>query len=281
MDHWVGLDLGSHVDYTAVSVLTRSLAINPATRMPMRDSRGCALYDWRLRAIHRFSLRTPYTEVADKAAKIAAMPELMPQPRVVVDSTGMGAACTEMVRTALRPYPDIELWGISITAGEGWRVVGRQALNCSKVQLVGAFREVLESGRFRVCKQPDGKPIPGAEVLKRELAAFKVKVSRLSNMELFGADSGQHDDCVLSVSLPVWAGSLPFMRMREMPEGDGDPHFRPRESAALAAEERAIRQAEEDAILREQDRENERMRAGRLERERLAHEDPDNDIFWT
>jgi hypothetical protein len=273
MDHWVGLDLGSHVDFTAASVLTRSLAIDPATRMPMRDSRGCALYDWRLRAIHRFSLRTPYTEVAASVARIAAMPELMPQPRVVVDATGVGVACVEMVRTALRPYPDIELWGVSITAGEGWRLVGRQALNCSKVQLVGSFREVLESGRFRVCKQTDGRPIPGAEVLKRELAAFKVKVSRLSNMEVFGADSGQHDDCVLSVSLPVWAGSLAFMRMREIPEGDRDPYFRPRESAALAAED--------DAIAREMGEQTERMRSERAERDRLAREDPDNDIFWS
>ena len=121
-------------------------------------------------------------------------------------------------------------------------------INCSKVQLVGSFREVLEAGRFRICRRHDGRPIRGADVLKRELSAFRVRMSRASN-ETFGADAGQHDDCVLSVSLPVWAGSLPFMRMRERLEGEDDPRYRVREASALEAEEEVIRKAEEEAPM--------------------------------
>ena len=236
--------------------LARSIAIDATTGFPMRDSRGGALYDWRLRGLLRFPLRTPYTEVARKAAKIAALRELRPQPRVVVDATGVGTACVELIRTAMRPYPDIEVWGISITSGESYRVVARHSINCSKVQLVGSFREVLEMSRFRVCRRHDGGPIRGAEVLKRELSAFRVRVSRASN-EVFGAEAGQHDDCVLSVSLPVWAGSLPWMRMRERFDGEDDPAFRVREHYALtredhkATEEEKIRAAEWEAMGRE------------------------------
>lgn len=282
MDYWIGLDLGSHVDYSAVSVLARSLAIDPRAKVPMRDSQGHALYDWRLRGLFRFPLRTPYVEVAAKAVRIAALPDLQPEPRVVVDATGVGTACVELVRTAMAPYPDIEVYGVSITSGEGWRVVGRHALNCSKVQLVGSFREVLEGGRFRICRRHDGMPTRGSDALKRELSAFRVRMSRASN-ETFGADAGQHDDCVLSVSLPVWAGSLAFMQMREWADGQADPGFRPREISALAVEEQAIRKAEQDAIDRELGRETDRTIADRtaaLARQKAAEDDFLNDDRW-
>ena len=193
-----------------------SLALWPSIR---RRSFPCGipgggLYEWRLRGLLRFPLRTPYPEVAAKVTRIAALPDLRPQPRVVVDATGVGTACVEIVRTAMRPYPDIEVWGVSITSGESSRVTGLHSLSCSKVQLVGSFRESLEGGRFKICRRHDGMPTRGADALRRELSAFRVKMSRASN-ETFGADAGSHDDCVLSVSLPVWAGSLAIMRMRE------------------------------------------------------------------
>jgi hypothetical protein len=259
VDYWCGLDLGSHVDYSAVSVLARSLAINPDTRHPVRDSRGRALYEWRLRGLYRFPHRTPYPEVAAKTARIASLPQLRPRPRVVVDSTGVGVACVEQVRTAMRPFPEIEVWGVSITSGEGWRVSGLHSLNCSKIQLVGSFREALEGNRFKVCLRGDGEPARGADVLRRELSAFKVKASKTSNNESFGADSGDHDDVVLSCSLPVWCGSLPFMTMRERSTRPDDPGYRPREMDALQAEEEMILADEQEAIDREEGKITARM----------------------
>jgi hypothetical protein len=282
MDHWCGIDLGSHVDYSAVSVLTRSLAVNARTGMPFRDSRKNALYEWRLRAISRFPLRTPYPQIAREIARVALMPELGPRPRVAVDATGVGVACLELIRTELAGSP-AEVWGVSITAGEGWRVIRRGELNASKVQLVGAFRATLESGRFRVSRNPDGSPIAGADVLEKELAAFKVKTSQRSDAEIFGADAGKHDDCVLSVSLPVLLGSLPFMRMREL-RGDDDQPFRPREASALEAEGRTIREAEQVALMRERGDETREMREARRAREKAFNADPFGpqwDHLWT
>jgi hypothetical protein len=251
MDYWIGCDLGSHVDFSAVSVLARSLSIDPRTGMPARDSKGDALYDWRCRALARFPLRTSYPLIARKIATIALMPELRPAPRVILDSSGVGIAVIELVRTELAAHPEVEVWGATITSGESWRVVRKHELNVSKVQLIGAFSACLHSGRFRVCRKPDGRPIDGADVLERELAAFKARQSKRSDAEIMGADTGQHDDAVLCCSIPVFAGSLRFMAMREFMEEDDDPRFRPREVAALGAEERMIRRAERAAMARE------------------------------
>jgi hypothetical protein len=276
LDNWIGVDLGQHVDFSAVTVLSRSIAVDPVTGYPARDSRGWAKYDWRLRGLRRFPLKTSYVEVARKVAAIASQARLRPQPRVVVDATGVGVACVETIRTALRPHPEIEVWGVSITSGEGWRIVHRHTMNCSKIQLVGAFREVLETERFKVCRFADGRLIRGVDVLKRELSAFRVRVSRASN-EVFGAESGQHDDCVLSVSLPVWAGSLPFMQMRERPDGDADPGFFRREMVAVTAEEAAIAKAEREALSSEQSGQADRNAEDRQRRQRELMRDDD---FW-
>ena len=249
MDHWIGVDLGSHVDFTAVAVLARSLAIKP-DGLPARSSRGDTLHDWRLRALKRFGLRTSYELIARSVADIALMPDLGAAPRVVVDGTGVGVAIVELIRGALARYPEIEVWSCSVTSGESWRVVRRGEINVSKIQLVSSFAAALHSGRFRVSHKPDGTPIDGADVLERELAAFKVKQSRRSDAELFGADQGKHDDAVACCSMPVFLGGL---RRFELVVDDFKA-MRPREVTAVgleASEEERIEAAEREALATE------------------------------
>ncbi len=248
-DCWVGLDLGKHVDYAAASVLGRSLAVNRATGLPFRNSRGGAIYRWDVIGLKRFPLRTPYTEVIAEVDKIVRRPELRPQPRLIVDATGVGIACLEMVRSAIG---GIDTWGVVITGGESWRMAGRGLLHAAKIQVTGAVREVLESERLKIAKDAKGRPIPGSDWLKRELTEFKATI-RKSGSETFGAESGAHDDMVLSIALPIWAGSLPIgpMRMRELEFGGDDPQFRAREAAAMAKERKAVEVAEIEALALE------------------------------
>jgi hypothetical protein len=249
MDHFIGIDLGSHVDYSAVSLLERSIAIR-RDGLPMRDTRGFLLYRWRLRGLYRFPLRTPYPVIAAKVARIASMGILRSAPRVCVDSTGVGVPILEMIRAACEPYEGVEVWGCSITGGEAWRVVGRHQLNCSKVQLVGALKAVLEDERFKLAWRVDGSMIRGASVLRAELRAFKVRMTQARN-ETFGGE-GAHDDCVLSISLPVLVGSLPFIQMREELAGADPGVFQPKEAEALKveAEEKEARRREEEKEAR-------------------------------
>jgi hypothetical protein len=66
------------------------------------------------------------------------------------------------------------------------------------------------------------------------------------------------------------------MQMRRLADHD-DPHLQGREAAALSAEEKAIREAEEDGLLVAQGKTNERIRA----RQQAAWDDPDNEIWWS
>jgi hypothetical protein len=246
MDFFIGCDLGSHVDYSAVSVLARSLTIEPGTGRPRRDTRGDLVYRWVVRALARFPLRTPYPTVARKIARIARMPELRGKVRVALDGTGVGIAVTSLVKDELQSHPEIEVWSVSISAGESFRVVRRGEMVCSKIQLIGAFAAALHSGRFRVARKANGKPIDGADLLEKELAAFKVRQSRRSDTEIMGSEGSQHDDCVLCCSVPVFLGGMRFLAMDQSIE-EPSARFRPVEADALAVEH----EAEQEALRRE------------------------------
>ncbi len=282
-DCWVGLDLGQFVDYACVQVLGRSIAINRETGLPWRDSRGGSLYRWDLIGMRRFPLRTPYTQIVSEVVKIATRPELRPKPRLIVDATGVGQGVLEMVRTAMAPHSTIDVWGIVITAGETWRVAGRGLIHCSKIQITGSLDAVLGSRRLKIAKHPaTGEPINGADVLKRELAAFRAKITKGGN-ETSGADSGAHDDAVLSVALPIWAGSLPFMRMRELIDEQDDPMLRAREMAAIGKERLEVEAVEALALKREQQEEVDYKRASWEARKRTDEErqrNPNDPLWW-
>src|SRR5262249_23738498 len=107
----------------------------------------------------------------------------------------------------------------------------------AKLELVGRIREALESQRLKV---PPG--LEHAELLKRELADFRVKISEAGN-ELFSARDGAHDDLVLSVSLPIWLAGMRWMEMVVDPEW-----LLPRERVAVTDEQAAIEREEVEAM---------------------------------
>jgi hypothetical protein len=182
-------------------------------------------------------------------------------------------AVLEVIRMAMKSYPDIEVWGVSITSGEGWRAVRPRELHCSKVQLVSALREVLDCERLKISRLPSGSPLRGGVVLREELRRFKGRVTTAQN-QTYGAEGSAHDDCVLSLSLPIWAGSLPYMSMRETEEGVVDLGLHPRERRSLAAELVAAMAGNAEREAREREEERERQR-------RLAEfEDMENPFWW-
>jgi hypothetical protein len=253
-DHFVGCDLGKLTDPTALSILTRSLAINGLTGLPEKSSRGDYLYRWEARALKRYKLGTPYLTIVDDVLRICSRRELRPKPRLVLDATGVGVAVTEMFTRALVDYPDVECHTISITAGEGasavtnltrGTMVARGQWRVSKIQLIAAIREVLESRRFKVSIDPaTGKPIEFAEVLVKELTNFREKITESANLT-YEARQGQHDDLVLATCLPIWLGSMPFCRMRML---SAPEVLRPRERAALDAQSEKTEEQERYAL---------------------------------
>jgi hypothetical protein len=302
MDHFIGCDLGKMTDPTALAVLSRSLSINADSGLPDRSSRGDPLYRWECRAIKRYKLGTPYLSIVADVLRVCNRRELQPRPRLVLDSSGVGVAVSEMFVRALVDYPDVECHSISITAGEGFsavsnltraNLVARGQWRVAKIQLIAAIREVLESRRFKVSKDETGKPIQFAEVLVKELTNFRERITESANMT-YEARQGQHDDLVLATCLPIWLGSQRFCRMRTLANGTDDgPMFQAREAAAMDADNALVEKAEAEALKMEREgrswsKDREKERLAELHREFLAdphnpkwYEDTDDDLFPT
>jgi hypothetical protein len=251
VDPFVSLDLGKYVDFAACAVMTRELAISNETGLPLKTHRGDMVYFWQVRGLRRWPLRTPYSVVVSDLVRIATRPDINPPPKVVVDVTGVGSAVFEQVRTALSSYEEIVTYGISITAGESWSAVGRGMFNVSKVQITSCLAEALGCERVVICPRSDGSPMENADVLARELAAFRIRV-RNTGYQTVQATGSDHDDCCIAISLPLWLGSQRFMQMRTA-DMEANPDLRPRELVALSAEQARVEAAEALACdLREQ-----------------------------
>ncbi len=280
MDHFVGCDLGKLTDPTALSVMSRSLSINPESGLPEKTSRGDYAYRWECRAIKRYRLGTTYMAIVGDVLRVCSRLELQPRPRLVLDATGVGVAVVEMFTSALRDYPDIETHSITITSGESFsavpgltrsNLVARGQWRVAKTQLIGAIRAVLESRRFKVSKDPTtGKPIEFAEVLVRELQNFRERITEAANMT-YEARQGTHDDLVLATALPVWLGSQRFCAMRTLDIPTDE--FPPRERTAMDADSAATEKLEREALERQDRGEDWReqrerdLRAKRIEEE--------------
>ena len=283
MDMWVGIDLGKLVDPTALSIMARSIAVDPVSGLPQRSSRGDALYGWKVTKLKRYHLGTPYTAMVDDVVRLVQRLELQPAPRLVIDGSGVGVAVVDMFRSALSGHPDIEAHAISITSGHAVSLVGRHTWNVAKIEVVGAMREVLEARRLKVARMPNGQHIEFADILKRELMDFRVKITTAAN-ETFAAQQEAHDDLVLSVALPVWLGSQRCMQMRTQPRADDVSDFRrPREIRALDAEQAATRAGRGTALKRERENVNLRNERNRDRQRRLDREIEQNvwsDYLW-
>jgi hypothetical protein len=237
MDVWIGLDLGQLTDPSAAAVVRRTLSLDPLTGWPERSYSGHALYRYDVMAIRRYPLGTPYRSIVGHIAQQLQRPEMGRNPRLTIDATGVGNAVVEQFRNALVRLPSVECYAITITGGKNWRPVAPRAYHVAKIELVGSIREALESQRLKV---PPG--LEHAELLKRELADFRTKLTEAGN-ETFAAREGAHDDLVLATALPIWLAGLRPMEMYVDPEW-----LLPRERVAVTAEQAAIEREEVEAM---------------------------------
>jgi hypothetical protein len=211
-DYLVGLDLGSHVDFTAMCVMRRWRLVG-ADGEPEADSRGEPIYRYDIMQIRRWPLRTSYTEVVSDLVAMIVSRELPSWPRVCIDGSGVGTAVVDLVREALANHPASECWACTITAGSSSRLASWRWLNISKSELVGVLRAALETGRLKVDLNEDGEPIQHSDILRRELADFSSKLSS-SGVETTSGRS-EHDDVVIACALPLVIGALRPTRLIE------------------------------------------------------------------
>jgi hypothetical protein len=205
-NYFAGLDLGQTMDYTALAIVRRE-DVREADRRIAKDHRGRTVSEFAVVHLERFPLGTPYPMIVGSVKDILGRPELGESVRLAVDGTGVGRPVVDMLldaqfRATVTP--------ITITAGAGdyrrdrWhRTHGPWAYWVAKVHLVGAVQATLTTGRLKIAER-----LPFAELLRRELIDFRMKVTPAAN-EVFEARQGQHDDLVLAVAVALWLASVP------------------------------------------------------------------------
>lgn len=180
--HYIGIDLAQTHDFTALVILERT---------------GGWPYGWKLVHLERWR-GLSYPATVDKIAELVNRPELE-GARLVVDQTGVGRAVTDMLRTKTSR----RVTAITITAGQSVSAgAGADSFNVPKKELVTTTQVVLQADRLKIARK-----LPLADVLVKELDAFRVKITAAAN-ETFSGDwrEGQHDDMVLALALACWLG---------------------------------------------------------------------------
>jgi hypothetical protein len=204
---YVGLDLGQLSDYTALAILeTPPIADKDRLHRPLQ-----------LRHLERYPLRTPYPDLCDQVALLMREPRLSVSefdpsrakvvrfsPTLVVDSTGVGVAITDLLRrTGLKFVP------VSITGGDTAHRV-KETWRVPKRDLVASLEVPFHRGRLKVAKGLQLWP-----VLREELLNFRRKVDlRTSHDSYEHWRESDHDDLVLATSLASWASTRPISRVR-------------------------------------------------------------------
>jgi hypothetical protein len=159
-------------------------------------------------SIDRAPLRTPYPAIA--RAVVRKCVELEPLGAfgeradigLVLDAGGVGRAVRDLVREEIRKLggnaPRIHFWPVSATGG-GRVSVGGGFINVPKKDLITSAVIALQDGTLRI------GDVENADLLRKELAEYRVKLTRKGNETFEGA--GRNDDLVYSLALACWAWS--------------------------------------------------------------------------
>ena len=173
----VGLDIGQRDDFTALAVLQED------------EDEGLALV-----ALERVRYK-PYPEIAQLVADTVGE---MVNPTVLVDVTGVGRPVTDQLTSLRVPHTRVNIHG-GDTVGQ----LDDGTLSVPKRDLIAALVVGFESKTLRIARG-----LRHIEHLEREAANFQMKLSA-SGHDTYNARSGEHDDLLLAVALPVWHAGRP------------------------------------------------------------------------
>src|SRR5436305_2410642 len=126
----LGIDIGQAADYTALALLEHEGADHPT---------------YRLRALDRFPLGTPYTDLPPAIRRRLSAAPLAGRTRLAVDATGVGAPVIDLFREQLTRR--IPLYAITITGGATVTGSGERP-HVPKRDLIDTTAVILEQHRL-------------------------------------------------------------------------------------------------------------------------------------
>jgi hypothetical protein len=172
----VGLDLGQRDDYTALAVLEDDRRKDTLTLRRLERVRG-----------------KPYTTIARMVGDVMVELGRQADTTLLVDVTGVGAGIADQLDAAEVAHTRISIHGgdaVNRQPGGGYSVPKRDLV----AELVLAF----EQHTLHIPRD-----LRHGATLEREALAFQMKLSP-SGHDTYNARSGEHDDLLLAVSMPVW-----------------------------------------------------------------------------
>jgi len=195
---YLGLDLGRDHDHAALAVLEYlprpTGRRDPVTLQPLRELQV------RTRHLHQFPTGTNYVEIVRQVMDLLNHSVFAYGVTLVIDSTGVGAAVTDLLRHALRQQSSVKVELVPVTITAAHQVTRTpQGFHVPKYELMEGLRHLLDHGLLRIASQT-----PGAETLRQELEGMQ-RQTRPSGLDAFtGKHQGGTDDLVLALSLAAW-----------------------------------------------------------------------------
>lgn len=189
----VGVDLGTQIDNTAITVVHEQ--VRPLDTWG-NDSRQLLSEPERaIVAAYRLRLGLDYSRIADHIAALRRSAALLGDPVFVIDLTGLGRPVGSLLRE--RGFGD---WhGVTITSGNEPKPVSFGEWNVGKTYLIGSLSAAMSQRKLLAAADlPDGRE------LQRQLEDYQIEFTASGNITA-NAASGAHDDLVTSTAL-AWFG---------------------------------------------------------------------------
>ena len=166
----LGIDVAARVDRTAAAFLD----------------------DWTLAEIALLRPPVKYPEVLAFCGSAADRADV-----TLLDATGVGAAVLDML---LPDHP--ELIGVRFTAGDEIKAAG-PIWTAGKAALVQTLRAGLSTGKVKLALPPEQR-----EMLREEMAAFRLVPGKRPGSWKYEAAQGAHDDVLMACCLAVIGAAL-------------------------------------------------------------------------
>ncbi|MDW7730688.1 MAG: hypothetical protein SCJ94_11925 [Bacillota bacterium] len=192
-----GLDLGEARDYSALSIVRRTIKVD-------RQRSGAVVPDelkycapvYQLIYLKRWPLHISYSkDVVQDVKKMLqeGWPGEEKKPYLVLDYTGVGRAVLDIFR-------QVGMSPIGIHTSNGDRVHWIPGgYSVPKRDLIGVLTSVFQRGEIQIPAK-----LPDLKILMAELANFKIKVTAKGNDTYEHAKSTGHDDTVISLALALF-----------------------------------------------------------------------------
>ncbi len=204
----VGVDLGQNRDFTAIIVdeihtfdrYTMQRAPLSGVPVALRKQQITLHH---VRFIERLPLGAPYPDQVRRIEQVVSrLPPRQRKPVLVADSTGVGRPVLDSMREAgLRPI------GVTISGGVSEVERSWDDVSVPKKVLASLLHVLLDGRRLKFAAS-----LPELDLLTRELASFRVKMTASRNETFEAWREREHDDLVLATALACWGAE------KRMPE---------------------------------------------------------------